>query len=196
MPISSTPRLGVLILAAGASRRLGQSKQLVLWQGQPLVRRAAQLALGLEPARCVVVLGAETLAVATALEGLPVARVVNADWESGMASSLQAGIAALADCAGVLIMTCDQYRVTATDLRELVALWRRNPGSCAASRYAGTCGIPAIISRRLTPTVAGLSGEQGLKHILSGDEDCRYLELAHAAFDLDTPHDLEELMLG
>ena len=61
-----------LVLAAGAARRLGRSKQLLTRDGEPLVRRAARIALQTAPRRCVVVVGADADLVMEALRGLDV----------------------------------------------------------------------------------------------------------------------------
>ena len=79
-----------LVLAAGAGRRLGRSKQLLTRDGEPLVRRAARIALQTAPRRCVVVVGADADLVMEALRGLHVEIVRHAGWADGMGTSLAA----------------------------------------------------------------------------------------------------------
>jgi len=85
--------LPAIILAAGASRRLGRPKQLVRLGGESLLRRTVRAALACDPV--LVVLGSQAEAMAADLAGLPVIQVLNRDWEEGMASSIRAGIRAL-----------------------------------------------------------------------------------------------------
>ena len=80
----SSERVGAIVLAAGASRRLGQPKQLVQMEGQTLVHRAATAAIeaGCDPVT--VVVGAEAEKISDALEALSVQIVLNASWAAGM----------------------------------------------------------------------------------------------------------------
>ncbi|NUM44846.1 MAG: putative selenium-dependent hydroxylase accessory protein YqeC [Anaerolineales bacterium] len=88
-------KIAGVVLAGGASRRLGQAKQLLDWQGKPLVRHMAEVALeaGLSPV--VVVTGAFGEAVAEAVRDLPVIVAQNPDWEGGQSTSVKVGLAAL-----------------------------------------------------------------------------------------------------
>ena len=139
---------GLVVLAAGASRRLGQTKQLLTLRGETLVHRAARLGLATQPRAAVIVLGADADAVHASVRDLGVRRVDCADWTLGMGASLRAGLAALPlECAGALIVTCDQPALDALHLDKLVAAWRANPVDAAASAYAGRLGVPALLPR-------------------------------------------------
>ncbi|MBD0255631.1 MAG: NTP transferase domain-containing protein, partial [Cytophagales bacterium] len=87
----STP-VGLVILAAGSSSRMGQPKQLLPYDGESLVRRSARLGLLSGCFPVTVVLGANSLLIGTELEDLPVFVTENPDWEAGMASSIRAGL--------------------------------------------------------------------------------------------------------
>src|SRR3954465_11585648 len=115
-----TERLAAGVLAPGESSRLGTPKQLVLYQGLPLVARAARAALngGADPV--VVVLGANAERVSAALSGIPVIPVLNPEWARGMGTSVATGVRAILDqnpsTGGVLIMLADQPLVGAAAL--------------------------------------------------------------------------------
>ena len=115
MPASPAQGAAIL-LAAGASTRLGHPKQLVRFQNQSLLRRSAALALesGAEPVY--VVLGSYAANLQPELEGLAVKVVVNPDWEEGMGSSLRCGIAEMQretpGASSVLVLVCDQPLLT------------------------------------------------------------------------------------
>ncbi|CAM3767445.1 nucleotidyltransferase family protein [Corallococcus sp. ZKHCc1 1396] len=185
--------VAVVLLAAGASSRLGQPKQLLIHEGVPLVRRAAQAALGAGPV--VVVLGARREAVAAELEGLRVRCVDNPDWARGQGSSLQAGLRALPpDVDGMLVMLCDQLRVEAAHLRALVATFERTRAPIVASAYAGTRGVPALFSRAVFDELAALPPAEGARGLIARDPS-RVVEVALAGGeeDVDTARDLSRL---
>ncbi|WP_206412747.1 NTP transferase domain-containing protein, partial [Lysobacter enzymogenes] len=111
-------RFAAVLLAAGASRRLGRPKQLLRRDGETLLRRGARLALASAAARTVVVLGARADALRGELDGLAVEIVLNPDWQDGMAASLAAAARALAGFDGaVLVLACDQPALELAHLR-------------------------------------------------------------------------------
>ncbi|NIP18757.1 MAG: NTP transferase domain-containing protein, partial [Xanthomonadales bacterium] len=114
------PRLACLLPAAGGSERLGRPKQLLELDGEALVVRSARLLLE-QSDEVTVVTGACAGQVGDALRELPVGLVHNRGWESGMGGSIAAGVRAIGDGPdGILIMLCDQWRITAGDLGRLV----------------------------------------------------------------------------
>jgi molybdenum cofactor cytidylyltransferase len=182
--------LWAVVLAAGASRRLGRPKQLLRWRGDTLLARALRSARRVCAGSVVPVLGASASAIESALAAAdePQARIVrNAQWAEGMSASLRAGIAALpAECTGALLLTCDQPLVPDTALATLAAHWRADPQRAVASAYAETVGVPAIVPARLFPSLAALQGDRGARGVLvaEGDRLAR-LALPEAAFDVD-----------
>lgn len=196
-------RVGVVLLAAGGSSRLGRPKQLLVHEGRTLVRRAAEAAVAAQCGPVVVVLGAQAPEVAAELAGLPVRTVHNTDWAAGMGSSLRAGLRALdmKEAAGadggveaVLVMLCDQLRVDAGHLRALVEAFTRTRAAIVASGYEGARGVPALFSRALVPELEALAPEQGARGVISR-EPSRVVEVALAGGgeDVDTAADLRRL---
>ncbi|HSB63310.1 MAG TPA: nucleotidyltransferase family protein [Thermoanaerobaculia bacterium] len=158
---------GVVLLAAGRSRRLGVAKQLLEISGEPLVRRAARLALATSPLDAVVVTGADSAFVERAVRGLAVRCVRAEDFEEGMGRSLAAGLTHLDPaCAGALVVLCDQPALTAEHLARLVEVWRAAPDSAAASGYAGTVGVPALLPRAWFPLLIAARGDRGARDLL------------------------------
>jgi molybdenum cofactor cytidylyltransferase len=196
-------RVGVVLLAAGSSSRLGRPKQLLMHEGKTLVRRAAEAAVAAQCGPVVVVLGAQAKAVTAELTGLPVRTVQNADWGAGMGSSLRVGLRALdtEDAIGAsppvdaaLVMLCDQLRVDTGHLRALVEAFTRTRASIVASSYEGTRGVPALFSRALFSELESLAPDQGARGIISR-EPSRMVEVALAGGgeDVDTAKDLTRL---
>lgn len=190
-----TPAHAAIVLAAGASKRLGRSKQLLTIDGEPLVRRAVRAALATDPADCIVVLGDDSAEIERELAGVPVRIVLNDDAGSGMASSLRAGIAALdATIAGALIVLTDQPALTADHLRALCAAWRDQPAHAVASAYAGVLGVPALLPRAWFAEIAALAGDVGARNLLRRRRD-RVIAIDSPALarDLDTPEDVQNM---
>lgn len=170
-----------VILAAGASTRLGEPKQLVRLGGETLLERAVRVAreAGCEPV--VVVLGAEAERVLAACD-LRDARVVrNEQWREGMASSVHAGVAAADGADGVVLMTCDQPAVTAEHLRALMV-----SGAVTASAYSGRRGVPAYFPASSFPELMRLTGDAGARELL---REASVIDLAGGELDVDTEAD-------
>ncbi len=185
--------LGGIVLAAGCSRRLGTSKQLLELEGEPLVRRAARVAVeaGLWPA--VVVVGDRAEEVRAALAGLPVVTVANTAVEQGLSASIRLGLRRLAECApaavGVALLACDQPAVRAAHVRALAATWRESGGP-VASTYAGALGLPALFPADLFAELGALTGENGWGDLLARHAArVRSVPLPGGDLDVDTPED-------
>lgn len=182
-------RTAAIVLAAGASTRLGEPKQLVRMGGETLLDRAVRVAgeAGLEP--IVVVLGAGARAVA---EGCDLRRcwvVVNAGWAEGMGSSVRVGAelaASFREVGGAVLMTCDMPGVTAAHLRALMAA----PEEVVASRYGGRTGVPAYFPRAAFPELLELKGDAGARALLLG---VAAVELEGGEMDVDTAADVARL---
>jgi CTP:molybdopterin cytidylyltransferase MocA len=165
--VKGAARHGVVLLAAGRSRRLGVAKQLLEISGEPLARRAARLALTTSPLDAVVVTGGHARAVEEAVRGLAVRCVAAEDFDEGMGRSLAAGLRCLdPDCAAALVVLCDQPALTAGHLARLVEAWLAAPSSAAASGYAGTVGVPAVLPRAWFPRLTSARGDRGARDLL------------------------------
>lgn len=188
----SRPVLSALVLAAGASRRLGRAKQLVPVDDEPLVRRTARLACSVCD-HCVVVIGHEAEAVAATLGGLDVTLAPNPDWDAGMGGSLAFGVRALDPGSdGVMILPCDLPRITGGDLERLARAWQAAPDRAVAARYGSVTGIPVIFPRARFQDLARLGGDRGAARLLD-EASTLIVDCERAGDDLDTPQDLERL---
>lgn len=187
--VGSAPRLAGLLLAAGASRRLGRPKQLLVHGGRTLVERAADAALAVCDGGVVAVLGANQAEVEAVLAGRALAIVANPRWEEGIGTSLAAGVARLpSTCDGVLVVLCDQPHVAEASLRGLVQRWRGEPGRVVAAAYgaAGAAGAPAIFPRRCFAALAALAGDTGARALIEREGDAALrVAMPEAAFDVD-----------
>lgn len=196
--MNTATTLGVVVLAAGASSRLGRPKQLLPMGGQSLLQHsiAAALASGIGPV--VVVLGAHADTIAKELSGLPVSLVRNTNWQEGMAASIRCGITHL--CAihstvtGMVLMVCDQPYVNAMLLRRLVAKWQQGGPLIVASAYADTYGPPTLFDRHLFPDLLQLTGDVGAKGILRRHAaDLVAVPFPEGRLDVDTESDYSKI---
>ena len=194
--------VAAIVIAAGASRRLGQPKQLLMQGGETLLARAIRLASEAGAAPVIVVLGAhhDHILAAIPFSGLNTAiPVINGEWEQGIATSIHAALGALDDAApeasGALILGCDQPRLTAEHLRALLDAFAAQaaPGM-VASAYAGILGIPAVFPRAAFADLLALSGDKGARALLM-KPTCPLIALPFPGgeVDIDLPADLEQL---
>jgi CTP:molybdopterin cytidylyltransferase MocA len=191
--------VAAIVLAAGASRRLGQPKQLLMVGGETLIARAIRLAGEAGATPVILVLGAYHEGIGAAINPDSAIPIVNGDWQQGIATSIHAGLRALADLApqasGALILGCDQPRLTAGHLRALLEAFAAQ-GSCAiiASAYAGVAGIPAIFPRAVFADLLALRGDQGARALLmQSPRPPIAVPFPGGEIDIDLPADLAEL---
>lgn len=179
--------VAAVVLAAGASMRLGELKQLACLGEETLLERAVRVAREAGCSPVVVVLGAEYAQVlGNSLLGDAVP-VINDEWDQGMASSIRLGVWTLGfvakDVEGVVLMTCDQPAVTADHLRLLMSRVE-----VKASRYAERNGVPAFFPTNYFGKLMALRGDAGARELLA---EARFEELADGELDVDTVEDLE-----
>jgi molybdenum cofactor cytidylyltransferase len=184
-------KAGIIILAAGASTRMGQSKQLLAWKGTTLLNHAVGIAVDSGARPVIVVLGANEKAHREAITH-NVTIVSNPDWSKGMGSSLKAGIRELQKnypaVQSVIIMVCDQPSVTAAHLRLLWSERQRSGKKAVVSKYANTLGVPALFGRKFYDDIRELGDEQGAKKLIGklSANDRSVVELEGGEKDLDT----------
>ena len=178
-------RIAAVVLAAGASRRLGSPKQLVMLGSETLLERAVRVAREAGCSPVIVVLGAEHKHVLGNCALGDVVPVIHDKWEEGMGSSIRLGVqvceVAAGEIAGVVVMTCDQPAVTVKHLQLLMAA-----REVKASRYVGRNGVPAFFPKRYFDELMALSGDVGARELLRFAEA---VELEDGELDVDTVED-------
>lgn len=182
--------VAAVVLAAGASSRLGRPKQLVPFRGEALLRAVARQACGSRCAHVGVVVRPGDGAVLESLVGLPVSIVENADWTLGMAASIRRGVgwASERGVDAVVILACDQPALTSAHLDALLAVYRRG-APLVASRYAGARGIPALFARSCFEALLALQGAGGAKSIIESHPAAAAIDWPAGEFDVDTAED-------
>ena len=199
---AAAPRPGVaaVVLAAGRSSRMGARHKLLLpgRDGKPMVARVVDALLGSPLRPVLVVLGHRAAEVEAALANRPVMRVHAADWQSGLAGSLRAGIAAVpAEAHAALVCLGDMPLVTPRTVSRLLDAYDRDEGRLiVVPTFGGQLGNPVLWDRRFFPDILALSGDRGARPLLD-----RFAEhVATVAMDddavlrdVDTPEQLAAL---
>jgi molybdenum cofactor cytidylyltransferase len=186
-----------IILAAGASSRFGESKQLLDWHGQPFVRAVARTALeaGLSPV--IVITGANSERVEAAVRDLDVKVIHNSDWETGQASSIKAGTLALQNVSagGAIFLLADQPQITTSVLRALVEKHAAGLFSIVAPMVMDQRANPVLFDRITFKDLMSIEGDVGGRAIFHKHR-VEYLPWHddRLLLDVDTPEMYQRLI--
>ena len=186
-------RAAAVILAAGESRRFGESKLSATLRGRPLVQHAIDAANASSCAEVIVVVGhrADEL-LATARLGR--ARVVrNARYAAGQSTSLRAGVAAAGDADAVVALLADQPGVSAALIDALIERQRASASAAVVCSWRGHRSPPTLLHRSLWQAIEHLSGDVGAREVLAGREDVAILEVTADLGHLDDVDEREDL---
>ena len=189
-----------IILAAGASRRLGRPKQMVVYQNESLLRRTIKLCHKSGFLSPVVVVGCEGEKVAAHCAGLSCYLEQNHKWPLGMSSSLQAGLKrakkeGFGVLEGVIFLVCDQPFLDEKVLSKLKAKALSNLEETIFCQYgldSETFGPPAYIPCRHFPKIERLKGDEGAKKVVGSLAFSKVL-FPSGGMDIDTAADLARL---
>ena len=190
----------IIILAGGASMRMGRPKQLLTYGRSTLLRYAAEVAVASLCRPILIVLGAYASQLQREIDDLPIRSVINERWADGIGSSIQAGVETLttydrADRTEALVlMLCDQPYVTAAVIDDLVTAYHLNDKGIIASEYDGTLGVPALFGRGYFAELAALRGAAGAKQMIAAhSSDVMPIPFPKGIADIDTPEDYRQL---
>jgi molybdenum cofactor cytidylyltransferase len=189
---TEAPRIAGVILAAGASRRMGKNKMLLELDGESLIRRAAKraLAAGLSP--LVVVVGHEADRLRAELKDLPLVFAVNPAYTGPTSGSLHQGLNALgSEVDAVVVMLGDMVRVTTETLAMLIAAARGTEAPLVVSRYGDVTAPPLLFRRALFGELLAWTGEGCGKAVVQAHKhEAMYVDRPAALLvDVDTPED-------
>lgn len=190
-------KIGVVILAAGASNRLGYPKQLVEFKGKKLLQKMIDLADKLSFDSKVIVLGANKEKIKKEIDRKNFEIVINGEWAEGISSSIREGIIhseKLEHLDHILILLSDQPFVKREKIEHLIQLQIKNKSLATFSEYKGNIGVPAIFSNKAFSDLKRLSGDQGAKRLIYKENfEYQTLSFEKGNFDVDTKEDVEFL---
>lgn len=195
----NSPKISIILLAAGSSSRLGQSKQMLEVNGVPLLQYSVRVALDSGVKDVIVILGANEQPHQEVIRQLPVTIIANHYWKSGIGSSIKAGLNYLVrkspDNEAVIIMVCDQPSLTAQHLRNMIDSFKQTRSSIIASRYADTLGVPALFARSFFTNLLMLRDEQGAKKTIEQFKgQVKTVDFPEGSFDIDTQQDYQNYL--
>ena len=183
--------VSAVVLAAGASTRMGTQKLLLPFGDEPLVRRAVRQVCDAGFDDVLVVLGSEYEAMLAALDGLAVRHAINMQFASGMGSSFRTAVEHLAGSAAAMFALADQPFVTTNEYRTLLDTYRQHMAAIVSVRYGEVMAPPHLFQREFFSELAQL--QHGARSVLH-----RHLERTMVLqfppdllVDIDTPEDYE-----
>ena len=191
-----TPRIAIVVLAAGRSSRMGgPNKLMASFDGKPLLRRSVETALASRAVSVHVVLGHRSSELRRTIEGFEVVLHDNPDFADGLSTSLKRGFeAASEDADGVLVMLADQPLLTSSHLDALIAAFEPSgEGSIVLACDGERRANPVILSSGFREEIGMLQGDVGARHLVQQHRDLvREIDIGPAAsFDVDTPELME-----
>ncbi len=183
--------ISAVVLAAGASTRMGTPKLLLTLGGEPLIRRSVKAVCDAGFDEVLVVLGSEAVKVGQALEGLPIRLAVNPDYASGMGSSFRTAVQHLPDSTAALFALADQPFLTSAEYRRVLDAYRQSLSSIVSVRYGEVMAPPHLFAREFFPELAAL--EHGARPVLLNHQEGTTIVKfpAELLVDVDTPEDYE-----
>lgn len=185
---------GAIILAAGASSRMGQPKQLLDIHGTSLLQMAISAFTNARIEPIAVVLGYNHDLLREAIKGKAVDVVVNLDWQRGMGSSIKTGLRHLLqqwpNLDSVILAVCDQPHLGSPLIESLLQSHRETGKPISASFYAGTPGVPALFGRSYFEKLLSVADGVGAKKlIVENPSDVAVVPFPGGNVDLDTMED-------
>ena len=189
---------GIIILAAGASTRLGKPKQLLQYRGKTLLAHAINEAVNSNADAVVVVLGKDANLFKKEIDERKIRVAINSSWEEGMASSLRLGMDTLLKdkpyIDAVIFMVCDQPHISSSVLNELIITQQKTTKQIVTSNYGDSMGPPALLHKKYFEELMKLSGDAGARKIIQKNmNDVATILFPEGNIDIDTEEDYENL---
>lgn len=195
-PIS--PHISGILLAAGASQRMGRPKLLLPWKSGTIIEQVIDTYLRSILAELVVVIGAHADEVRMLVSPKAAVVVENYRYEEGMSTSIRCGVQAASPAADAyLIALADQPLITADAVDCLVQAFAAEKPLIAAAAYQGRRGHPVVFDRALHQELCTLQGDEGGKRLIGKyARQVLYVELGSSAVftDIDTPEDYDKVV--
>lgn len=192
----TNPNSAILILAAGASKRMGDIKQLLSYKNSTLLGHAIKQAISASN-NVYVVLGANRDKIKKIIPN-NVTIIQNKQWEQGMGTTIATGINTLREKGtydAVLIMLADQPLIDSVYLKKMMEVFAENTHQIVATRYNSKNGVPAIFDKALFPELTKLDSDVGAQQLMkTHTQVIMSLDVGEKAIDIDTPESYLELL--
>ena len=201
-PATDPPRrVTAILLAAGVSSRMGDFKQLMPFRGRTFVETCVETLLASTADEVLVVLGHRAGDVAAAIARFPARTIVNEEYRQGMASSVKAGVRAVAEgtAEGVLIALCDQPHVPVRVVNAVIEAYRASRALIVVPAIAGDSGHPVIFDLSLRDEILAVDPSEGLRAVTythRGERVRVPVDTLSVIDDIDMPDDYSRIVLG
>ena len=191
----------IVILAAGASKRMGEPKQLLPWGHSTLIEHVIQKSLKVEVKEVSVVLGANYDIINNKIKNYPINIINNIDWKVGLSSSISKAVTHYIrdpKIDALIFILADQPFVTDDYLNLMLSNFTPNQNQIIATQYEdGKLGIPVLFDRYYFDELLSLNGDFGANHILQNNKSyVNILEASFKCFDIDTKDDYKKAYFG
>jgi len=192
------PKIGIIILAAGASTRLGQPKQLLPIGGQPLLQRIINTAIEFNTDEVTLVLGAYSELILEKISTDLVQVVHNKKWKNGMGSSLSIGVKTALQknpqLAALIFLLSDQPFVDTSLLHQLSETFQSTNKAIVATMYNDAPSVPALFSATFFDELLQLNNHQGARQLIrKAGEQLQTIPFPKGQFDIDTMEDFQSI---
>jgi molybdenum cofactor cytidylyltransferase len=189
--------LSAILLAAGESKRMGKTKQLMPMGQSTLLERAIDSLLDSSVDEIIVVLGHKAEEIARTIAGRPVKIVINSDYSQGMSTSIIAGLI-LVDprSQAVMLAMGDQPLVESSTINQLIEAFNKNRKGIAVPTYRGRRGHPIIFDIKYKTELLMLKGDVGGREIIHNHPDdvlMVAIDSESVISDIDTQEDYQSL---
>ncbi|MCL6217484.1 nucleotidyltransferase family protein [Zunongwangia pacifica] len=188
-------KIAVLMLAAGASRRMNGIKQILAFKDSTLLENALKTAKMSENDQVFCVLGANKEEIQQKVDFQDIEIIENTAWSDGLGKSIAVGVEAIQnykDYDLILVMLGDQPFISSVYLDKMISKFKENQSYIIATSYSGKPGVPALFPKKIFSELIKLSGDSGAKVILQHHENIIKLE-AENTFDVDSPEDYKKV---
>ena len=196
--MATSRNIAILILAAGASSRMGETKQLLPWEDTTLLGNAIQTAQASDADSVTVVLGANATAIRKEIPQTSFRFIENAEWRTGLGSSIACGTKSLSKSLtkveSILVMLADQPLIDTVYLNAMLTAFRKTDRGVATA-YNNRAGVPALFPESYFKRLATLHDDSGAKDIINNvEEGFLVLQPGPKTRDIDTKSDYKKLI--
>ncbi|HTP12429.1 MAG TPA: nucleotidyltransferase family protein [Bacteroidota bacterium] len=193
----ANPSVAIIILAAGASRRMRLPKQLLPFRRKNLLQYTIDEAAESKASTLCIVLGASADEIRKSIRVQKGSIVMNDSWPEGMSSSIRMGIASLPSTIDAAIISlCDQPHLKSSVFNQLMDAFVSSGKSIVASEYDGSPGVPALFANKHFPELSALSGDSGARKIIDAHRgDVELVSFEGGSVDLDTPEEYRQFIV-
>lgn len=194
-------KIAVLIMAAGASRRMEGIKQLMPWKDSNFLVETIKTVQKSDATSVNVVLGsnADLIASTCQLTEMNIHVFTNTHWDKGLGNSIAHGVQSLLKqhepYNGILICLADQPLLEHQHLNNLIDQFEKNTSKIIATDYNTKAGVPVLFPTLHFKALSQLDGDFGAKDYLNKHtNNIISLNAARQIKDIDTTREYEQLM--